>query len=165
MNESPLTISDKPQAEPVSEAVSPVVLAAPKTIVLAEDQPEVREFMSVVLRDMGYLVLEAENGEKALRFFGGVKAPTIDLLVTDIVMPVMGGKELAYRVGSLSPETKIVFASAYPEKAAARNGMYDTQIPFLQKPVSPSALQLKVKEVLSEAKEDTESAEPVTGLV
>ena len=97
------------------------------------------------------MVFEAGDGEEALRIFEHSRGQRIDLLLTDIIMPVMGGKELAYRFGSLSPETKIAFCSAYPEELGVRNGMFDKQIPFLQKPVTVSALKLKVREVLDGA--------------
>jgi len=100
---------------------------------------------------MGCTVLEAGNGEQALRILENSNGQGIDLLLTDIVMPVMGGKELAYKVGSRFPATKILFCSAYPEKLGIRNGMFDKQIPFLQKPVTTDALKLKVREVMSGA--------------
>jgi YesN/AraC family two-component response regulator len=78
----------------------------------------------------------------------------IDLLLTDIVMPKMTGKELAYQIGLLSPGTKVIFCSAYPEKLLSLNGMIDTRIPFLQKPVSAGALAAKLREVLDGPEED-----------
>ena len=151
------TVSRESQEEPVSDAVNPEQSDSShgtKTVLLAEDEPVVREFMASVMREVGYNVLQAENGEQALRLFEGSGGQRIDLLLTDIVMPVMGGKELAYRVGSLVPETKIVFCSAYPEKLGVSNGMFDKQIPFLQKPVTVDALKLKVREVLGDAEKD-----------
>jgi CheY-like chemotaxis protein len=152
-------ISRKSQEEPVSDAVNPEPpdsSKGAKTVVLAEDEPVVREFMASVLREAGYNVLPAENGEQALRIFERFRGRKrrIDLLLTDIVMPVLGGKALAHKVGALFPETKIVFCSAYPEKVGVSNGMFDKQIPFLQKPTSIDALKSKVQEVLSDAEED-----------
>ena len=121
-----------------------------RKIVLAEDEMAIREFMAGALREMGYTVVATPNGQEALRLFWGSHDDKIDLLVTDIVMPVMGGKELAYHVSRLSPETKIVFSSAYPEKLAQRNEMIDKKIPFLQKPTTASALIQMVQELLTE---------------
>jgi len=121
------------------------------TVLLAEDEPAIRELMASVLREMGCAVLEAENGEQALSLLDHSSGQGVDLLLTDIVMPVMGGKELAYKVGSRFPRTKILFCSAYPEKLGVRNGMFDKQIPFLQKPVTTDALKFKVREVMSNA--------------
>lgn len=131
-------------------------------VLLAEDEPVVRELMASVLREMGCTVLEAGNGEQALRILERSSGQGIDLLLTDIVMPVMGGRELAYKVGSLFPKAKIVFCSAYPEKLGIRNGMFDKQIPFLQKPVTTNALKLKVREVMGNAQEDLQQGSAVT---
>src|ERR1017187_7431449 len=121
------------------------------TVLLAEDEPVVRGLMASGLRAMGCTVLEAGNGEQALRILEQSRGQGFDLLLTDIVMPVMGGRELAYKFGSLFPMAKILFCSAYPEKLGIRNGMFDKQIPFLQKPVTTNALKLKVREVMSNA--------------
>jgi two-component system, cell cycle sensor histidine kinase and response regulator CckA len=125
------------------------------TVLLAEDEQVIRELMASTLREMGCNVLEAGDGEQALRLLENSNGQEIDLLLTDIVMPVMGGKELAYKVGSRFPATKIIFCSAYPEKLGVRNGMFDKQIPFLQKPVTTDALKLKVREVLGDAQAAT----------
>jgi CheY-like chemotaxis protein len=121
-----------------------------KTVLVAEDEPVVREFMAAVLREMGCIVLEAENGKQALGVFERCPRQRIDLLLTDIVMPVLGGKELACRAESLSPTTKTVFCSAYPEKLGFSNEMFDARVLFLQKPVTIDALKLKVREVLGD---------------
>jgi two-component system, cell cycle sensor histidine kinase and response regulator CckA len=121
------------------------------TVLLAEDEQVIRELMASTLRDMGCTVLEAGDGEQALRLLENSNGQGIDLLLTDIVMPLMGGKELAYKVGARFPSTKILFCSAYPEKLGVRNGMFDKQVPFLQKPVTTDALKFKVREVMSGA--------------
>ena len=123
-----------------------------ETVLVAEDEAIVRELIVLTLTDLGYHVVEAADGKEALRIFQETLAGKIDLLFTDIVMPQITGKELAYRVEKLSPQTKIIFCSGYPEKLAARNGMIDPAIPFLQKPVSSRALAFKVREVLDAAK-------------
>ena len=133
-----------------------------QTIVLAEDEQIVREFMAAVLRETGYTVFESADGQQALRVFCGSHDEKIDLLLTDIVMPVMGGKELVYNVSRRSPETKILFCSAYPEKLAERNSMIDKNIPFLQKPVTVNALKQKVRDVLREAETDSQDQAPIS---
>lgn len=132
-------------------------------MLVAEDEPVVLEFIADVLREMGYVVLEAHNGEEALHIFKHAHDLTIDLLLTDIIMPKMGGKELVYHVGHLFPETKIAYCSAYPEQLGTRNGMFDRRFPFLQKPVIKDVLKLKVKEILGEAEEESQETPPVTG--
>jgi CheY-like chemotaxis protein len=154
-------VSGQAQEEPVLDTVKPEPSELPqgtKTVVLAEDEPVVREFMACTLREIGCVVLEAENGEQALRLFEDSAGQVIDLLLTDLVMPVLGGKALAHKVESLFPETKIVFCSAYPEKVGVINGMFDKRIPFLQKPTTADALKLKVQEVLGDAEEDLQPA-------
>lgn len=144
------TVSTEPQEGPVSDATNPEQsdsASGTKTVLVAGDEPMVREFMASALRDVGYNVLQAANGEHALRFFEGSADPRIDLLLTDVVMPVMEGKELAYKVGSLVPETKIAFCSTHPEELGISNGMFDRQIPLLQEPATVDALKLKVREV------------------
>src|ERR1017187_7743437 len=133
-----------------------------ETVLLAEDEPVVRELMASVLREMGCTVLDAGNGEQALRILEQSRGQGFDLLLTDIVMPVMGGRELAYKFGSLFPMAKILFCSAYPEKLGIRNGMFDKQIPFLQKPVTTNALKLKVREVMGDAQQDLQLGSAVT---
>ena len=159
------TLSREPQEEPVLDTANPEPSDpswGTETVLLAEDEPVVRELMASVLREMGCTVLEAGNGEQALRILEHSSGQGIDLLLTDIVMPVMGGRELAYKFGSLFPTAKILFCSAYPEKLGIRNGTFDKQIPFLQKPVTTDALKLKVREVMGDAQEDLQQGSAVT---
>ena len=139
---------DRPEPEPS-------IYSPPKPLVLlAEDEPIVREYMTSLLRELGYRVVKAADGVEALTLFKQIPGMMIDLLLTDIIMPKMNGKELAYRIGLLSPETKVMFCSAYPEKLASQNGMIDARVPFLQKPVTAETLAAKMREVLNEEKED-----------
>ena len=144
-----------PKLFPIAASAPAVLTDLPKgseTVLVAEDEAIVRGYMVSILTELGYNVFEAADGEEALRISHGILDGKIDLLLADIVMPKMSGKELAYRVGQFFPQTKIVFCSGYPEKLAARNGMIDPTIPFLQKPVSPQALAFKVREILDAAK-------------
>lgn len=117
-----------------------------ETILLAEDEPMIRSMCTRVLFDNGYKVLEAANGEEALRLAQNHPAGMIDLLLTDVVMPQMGGIELTSRLGESRPDIKILLTSGYTDEALAcsPNG----SMPFLQKPFLPSALLSKVREVL-----------------
>jgi CheY-like chemotaxis protein len=140
-----------------SNAATPELSNVPPSnqlVLLAEDEPIIREYMESVLRELGYIVVKAADGEEALGLFKQIPGMMIDLLLTDIVMPKMNGKELAYRIGLLSPGTKVLFCSAYPEKLASRNGMIDPRVPFLQKPVKADTLAAKVREVLDQPEED-----------
>jgi|SRR5579862_5935644 len=137
---------------------------SPKRLVLlAEDEPIIREYMASLLRELGYIVVKAANGEEALCLFKGIPGMMIDLLLTDIIMPKMNGKELAHQVQSLSPGTKVMFCSAYPEQLASRNGMIDTRVPFLQKPVTAVSLAAKMREVLDAPEEDLPDDQPLDG--
>jgi CheY-like chemotaxis protein len=125
------------------------VASAAETILIAEDEPMIRELISLTLQDAGYTVLEAPDGKEALFMFnhlpGGRK---IDLLLTDLMMPNMTGDELATEVTRLFPETKILFCTAYPESLPICSKMSQRGFPFLQKPVSMTVLKHKVRDVL-----------------
>jgi CheY-like chemotaxis protein len=118
-------------------------------IVVAEDDPAVRQYLSSALGDLGYEVLLAEDGQAALELLerrpGGV-----DLLLTDVVMPRMGGVALAARALELNPRLRIVFMSGYSEDAAAVRTFIERGCRFLHKPVRPLDLARCVKEVIEE---------------
>jgi len=119
-----------------------------ETILLAEDDPSVRSMCTRVLHENGYKVMEAANGEEALRFVQSRSQGKIDLLLTDVVMPQMGGLELSSRLGESHPEIKILLTSGYTDEAIALTGSRKEKLPFLQKPFLPTTLLCKVREVL-----------------
>jgi signal transduction histidine kinase len=119
-----------------------------ETVLLAEDEPAVRALTSRTLRAQGYIVLEAANGEAALILARLQNMARIDLLLTDVVMPRMGGKTLAEQIVTLHPGIKVLFTSGYDDAAIARFGWPDSTVAFIQKPFSPSALAHKVRAVL-----------------
>ena len=118
-----------------------------ETVLVVEDEPSVRSLATHILRHQGYRVLEATNGEEALRV-AQERLEEIHLLLTDVVMPRMGGKEVADRLKTLRPSVKVLFISGFPDEAIARHGVLTPGIAFLQKPFSPAALAQKVREVL-----------------
>ena len=128
---------------------SGVRTAAPgsETILLVEDEDGVRRLLTHVLRRHGYQVIEACDGEQALRIFDR-KGPEIHLLLTDMVMPGMSGRTLADRVREKRPETKVVFMSGYTDDVLIRTGAIGPGMTFLQKPLRPDALAAKVREAL-----------------
>lgn len=146
--------SEQPVALAVADAIPEDLPKGSETVLVAEDEEAIRAYMALILRDLGYHVIEAADGEQALRLFRGVRGLKIDLLLTDLVMPKMNGQQLAYRIGELLPQIKVLFCSGYPEKLAARNGMIAPTVRFLQKPVVPRTLAVKVREVLDEVKMD-----------
>jgi CheY-like chemotaxis protein len=119
-----------------------------ETILLVEDEPAVRTLAARVLREYGYTVLEAANGEEALCVAHEQTGPAIQLLLTDVVMPHLGGRDLAARLKALHPTIKSVFVSGYTDDMAVHHGILDPGAAFLQKPYAPAALVRKVREVL-----------------
>jgi two-component system, cell cycle sensor histidine kinase and response regulator CckA len=101
-----------------------------------------------LLKRLGYTVWSAANGVEALSLKQQRNVGHIDLLFTDVVMPHMSGKELADRVQSLYPHTRILFTSAYTESAIVHQGVLNKGVALLQKPFTPSALARKLREVL-----------------
>jgi PAS domain S-box-containing protein len=125
-------------------------LAAPagtETILVVEDAADVRNLLRRVLQSHGYTILEARDGleaiEVALQHSG-----RIDLLITDLVMPKMSGRELAERLALVRPDMRILLMSGYSDKAVTRQGMLPTSFAFVQKPFSPPHLARKVREIL-----------------
>jgi nitrogen-specific signal transduction histidine kinase len=118
-----------------------------ETILVVEDDPQVRQVLDRVLRLNGYRVLLAENGPRALEL-SEAHAGVIDLCVTDIVMTGMSGPALAQRLTRERPHLPILFLSGYAQHAAIDNGFLASGVPFLQKPTTPESLLSKVREVL-----------------
>jgi CheY-like chemotaxis protein len=148
------TAETKVQKQSATAQSAPISQGLPtgnETVLVADDEPAVREVMAVLLKQQGYRVVEAADGEIALRRCQD-KAQKIDLVIADILMPNMTGKRLAYRLGQACPQTKVILCSGCPERLATRTGMIDASIPFLKKPVSDRDLALKVREVLDSPK-------------
>ncbi|HTS19711.1 MAG TPA: PAS domain S-box protein [Verrucomicrobiae bacterium] len=119
-----------------------------ETILLVEDDPAVRTLNARLLRANGYTVVEANNGRDALRVAEQQPSGGIDLLLTDVIMPEMGGKELAQRFQTVYPKMKVLFCSGYTQEAIDRGGVLDPETAFLQKPFTPTTLTWKIREVL-----------------
>ena len=125
----------------------PVTLNGSETILLVEDQEEVRRVAHAILRKFGYHVIEARNAGEAL--LSCERHPrTIHLLLTDVVMPQMSGRELAERLRQIRPEMRVLYMSGYTENAIVHHGILDSGISYLQKPIVPEMLARRVREVL-----------------
>jgi PAS domain S-box-containing protein len=107
--------------------------AGPRTVLVAEDEETVRRFVRIVLERDGYKVLEAENGVEALAVYEA-SDPAPDVLLTDVVMPQMGGKDLARRLLEAQPGLKVIFMSGFVRDSELLEGLNDRRAPFLQKP-------------------------------
>ena len=119
------------------------------TVLLVEDDPAVRSLSREILEMSGYLVLEAADGADALRI-GAQHPGRIELVITDVVMPHMGGRHVAERLQILRPETKILYMSGYTDDTVLRHGVAKAGAAFLQKPFTADALTRKVQEALEE---------------
>jgi two-component system, cell cycle sensor histidine kinase and response regulator CckA len=104
------------------------------------------------LEAQGYQVLPASNGQDALHVAYGHKGPPISLVITDVIMPLMGGKAMAEWLKTTYPDLKILFTSGYTHDAIARQGVSDARIEFLAKPYTPAMLAGKVREMLDLAR-------------
>jgi PAS domain S-box-containing protein len=118
-----------------------------ETILLAEDEGSVRALSRYVLRECGYAVLEAADGEEAIEVCAREQG-AIHLLVSDVVMPGMGGRQLAEKLLELRPEMRVLYLSGYADDAVIRHGVFEAEVNFLQKPFSAGDLARKVREVL-----------------
>jgi two-component system, cell cycle sensor histidine kinase and response regulator CckA len=122
-----------------------------ETVLLVEDEPSVRNLAANVLEALGYPVLRANNGQEALRLVREHKGPPIRLVVTDVIMPQMGGKVMADWLKTTDPDLKILFTSGYTDDAIAQQGVLEPGVAFLAKPYTPEALARKVRDVLDQS--------------
>jgi CheY-like chemotaxis protein len=138
----------EPAPAPAVPVASPDLRArGGETVLLVEDEPGVRAIGKDLLEFHGYKVLEAENGVRALEVEARHKGP-IHLLLTDVVMPLMGGRELAERLSGRRPETRILFVSGFTDDTVVRHGVLDEGVAFLQKPFTLESLSRTVRHVL-----------------
>jgi PAS domain S-box-containing protein len=118
-----------------------------ETILLVEDEENVRRIAVRTLRQNGYTILEAADGPTALQMVRNVNG-AVDMLITDVVMPHMGGREVAEAVRALAPGIKVMFSSGYTDDAVVRHGVLEADVAFLQKPFTGKTLLARVREVL-----------------
>ena len=122
-------------------------LPGSETILLVEDEELLRTPIREILERQGYSVLEASNGEEALVVARQYPGP-IDLLLSDIVMPGMNGRDLAGQLSRIRSELKVLFMSGYTHNAIVHHGVLEEGLAFLEKPFTPEALAVKIRQVL-----------------
>jgi signal transduction histidine kinase/CheY-like chemotaxis protein len=148
--------------EPSSPPQSAASRGGTETILFVEDEPLVLELAHCALQQLGYRVLPCGSPDEALRALAEHQ-DEIDLLVTDVVMPRMNGKELAARIGALRPSISVLFCSGFGEHIIAQQGVIDAGLHFIAKPYRPAELAAKVRAVLDQrAGGANEEAGPLT---
>jgi two-component system, cell cycle sensor histidine kinase and response regulator CckA len=141
--EQPIVISTKPvETSPLPRGT--------ETLLLVEDEPSVRHLACSILESQGYKVLRANNGQDALHVAREHKGSPICLVVTDVIMPQMGGKVMAEWLKTTYPDLRILFTSGYTDDAIAKHGVLETGVEFLSKPYTPATLARKVRKMLDE---------------
>ncbi len=149
---------DEP-ADPIEQSgdVTPEVLRGSETILLVEDEAPVRSVTRQLLERNGYTVLEAADGPAALALVNGATGePHVDLLLTDVIMPGMSGRELANQLKARRPDLRVLFMSGYTDDAVVRHGMLEPGLAYLEKPFRPPALLRKVRDVLKSRSQSPE---------
>jgi len=145
--------------QPTDAATRPVQLGplprGKETLMVVEDDASVRHLARGVLEGQGYKVLSAANGKDALQVARDNRNPPIQLVVTDVVMPMMGGKVMAEWLQATYPGLKILFTSGYTDEAIAKHGVLEPGINFLAKPYTPTTLSLKVRSILDDESDST----------
>ncbi len=140
-----------PMAETEEEAmpqqVEPLSKGKGETILLTEDDPQVRNVTGAYLQQLGYRVIEAENGEEAIKRFIENK-DTIAIVLMDVIMPVMNGRQAYEEIKKLTSDVKGIFMSGYTDDVISRKGILEDGFDFIQKPINPAALVRKIGEVL-----------------
>jgi CheY-like chemotaxis protein len=125
----------------------PAVRTGTETILLVEDETGVRQLVREMLQRLGYKILEASNGPEAIRIFERHQG-FIDLLLTDVIMPQVSGRELAERLKGVRPSLKVLYISGYTDDMLAHHGVLESNVFLLQKPFAPDDLAKKLREVL-----------------
>jgi CheY-like chemotaxis protein len=154
-----LPAAHAPRPAPAAPRLEQALPRGTETILLAEDETPLRKLTALTLERLGYTVYKAENGEEALKL-AAEHGDVIDLLVTDVVMPGMSGRELADALHAQRPELRVLYLSGYTDDAVVRNGVRQAEVSFLQKPFRLNALAVKLRETLDQPKRPTRAHPP-----
>jgi CheY-like chemotaxis protein len=137
------------EARPAASPTTNLAVTGSETILLVDDDEVVRNTVSSMLEELGYCVLNAENGEEALATLQ--READVALLFTDVVMPGMGGRQLAERAVQVRPNLGVLYTSGYTENAIVHNGRLDTCVELPSKPYNREQLAAKFRRVLDAA--------------
>ncbi len=132
----------------IAETPTKFAVGGSERILLVEDDPMVRRFVEASLKRLGYQVFSAAYPDEAIKIFAENPIPPIDLLLTDIIMPKMSGKDLAKEIRKYSPNLKVLFMSGYTGEQLSDTGILAADIPFLEKPFTYEILASKLREIL-----------------
>jgi two-component system cell cycle sensor histidine kinase/response regulator CckA len=140
---------DASASAPPVELPSPSGARAGEVVLLVEDEEAVRTMLRRLLESEDYQVLEAADGNQALTVVG--RAPRVDLVITDVAMPALNGRQLADRLKVLRPTLPVLFMSGYTDDEMVRRGLIEPHHPFLSKPFTPEILAAKVRQLIDQA--------------
>jgi two-component system cell cycle sensor histidine kinase/response regulator CckA len=146
-----LPLVDAVEIKPIVRDEAPRGAPGGETLLVVEDDESIRMIMCRTLKRDGYVVLDATDGQQALKVASAYDQP-IDLLLTDVVMPFVGGRELAERLLVTRPAMKIVYMSGYTDDVVLRRGLLEAGVTFIQKPFAPAALAAKLRKALDNSK-------------
>jgi PAS domain S-box-containing protein len=135
------------EAEPISKPIETLPKGKGETIIIAEDEAQVRNIMKYLLQENGYMTIEAENGEDAVRKFKENR-DTVSLIILDVIMPVKNGREAYEEIKGIEPGIKTIFMSGYTDDIISRKGILEEGFDFISKPINPETLMRKIGEVL-----------------
>ncbi len=152
----PKDTSAAPKRYRPKPAQPPLPIRGTETILLVEDEVAVRTMLRQTLESNGYKVLEAPDGQEALNICHNYQGP-IHLLLTDVIMPGMNGRELSQLLSRRFPKMKVLFMSGYPDNSIVPQGALEPHTMFLQKPFTLSTLEIKVREILDSPREKREA--------
>ncbi|MBF0560010.1 MAG: response regulator [Nitrospirae bacterium] len=140
-----------PLAETKRKVISKPIETPPggkgETIIIAEDERQVRKGMKLLLQDNGYKIIEAENGEDAVRKFKENRG-AVSLVLLEVIMPVKNGREAYEEIKGIEPGIKTIFMSGYTDDIISRKGILEDGFHFISKPVNPGTLMRKIRDVL-----------------
>ncbi|HZN99482.1 MAG TPA: PAS domain S-box protein [Gemmatimonadales bacterium] len=141
--------ADTPVTDTATPVLEPAADKAGGTVLVVEDDPLVRGMARRALVEAGFQVREAANGQEALKL--AAREPRLDAVLTDLAMPVIGGRELARRLQTDQPGLPVIFMSGYTDDEVVRRGLLERGVPFLEKPFSPELLARTLREVVEGA--------------